>query len=459
MLAALCIGLLTLTIVFQRWTYSGLHPRLPRPLDLGLVLVWIAFMYSAFPTLGILLAGLDVGFLHDERSEGRIPPDADVARVGVMYLLFIAGFAGAYRLSLAGRRSAQPEQTQRSSLRDVAVALGLVVAIKLAILLTRSLLGVQTAQDYLDSYLELAGQSVIVRQLYGILIATELAAVILAIVVVVAHNPRLHGIVALVVIVQIVFAMLGGGSRSQAFLCVLAYVVARSLYDARLHLRSIMAVAAGGLLLFLAAGAIRHAGVASDDISSLYLLQGGEFMSVFYNALDLQQRTQDVDLGFLRVGLYLVDLLRFIPQQFVGDLKLDPATVYVSTFYPDFSEAGGGLAFGAIAEATLGFGPLEALVRGLLLGYAFARVRGACLRPYLSLARAFIYTWFVVLAYQSLRDTTFSVFPRFFFQVVPLLAVVWLTGALRSKRLRSLVVQTRKRPARRQPLRELPGTP
>ena len=123
-----------------------------------------------------------------------------------------------------------------------------------------------------------------------------------------------------------------------------------------------------------------------------------------------------------------------IPRQIVGDLKLDPATFYVSTFYPEFSEAGGGLAFGAIAESTIGFGPLEALVRGTLVGCAYALIRNVCLRGRLSVLDAFVYTWFVVLSYQAIRDTTFAVFPRFLFQVLPLLLVLWAAGALRRKR-------------------------
>jgi hypothetical protein len=121
-------------------------------------------------------------------------------------------------------------------------------------------------------------------------------------------------------------------------------------------------------------------------------------------------------------------------------LKLDPASLYVTTFYPDFAEAGGGLAFGAIAEATLGFGPPEALLRGIILGYLMARIRTACVQRRLTLTRAFVYTWFVVMAYQAVRDTTFSVIPRFFFQVMPLLALVLVTGVFRSNSNMALTV-------------------
>jgi len=310
----------------------------------------------------------------------------------------------------------------------------LLVAIKVTLLLVRGVLDVQTGEDYQATYVELQNQPLIIQQLVGILAASELAVAILAVVVVIARSPRLHGFVAIFVVGQIVLAIVTGGSRSAAFSCALAYVVARSIYDRRFRFLSIAVSGALGVLLFLVAGALRQSKVEPGDISGLYLLQGGEFLSVFYNSLDLHHRLQDFDSTILRVGMYLVDILRFIPRQFVGDFKIDPAAFYVATFYPEASEAGGGLAFGAIAESTIGFGPIEALVRGALIGYLYAVLRNVCLRSHLSVLRAFIYTWFVVLSYQAIRDTTFSVFARFFFQVVPVLAVVWMTGSLRSRK-------------------------
>jgi hypothetical protein len=73
----------------------------------------------------------------------------------------------------------------------------------------------------------------------------------------------------------------------------------------------------------------------------------------------------------------------------------------------------------------------------VLIGYLYALIRNYCLRQHLSVLRAFVYTWFVVLCYQAIRDTTFSVFPRFVFQVAPILLVVWLIGALRTRRTRT----------------------
>jgi hypothetical protein len=158
----------------------------------------------------------------------------------------------------------------------------------------------------------------------------------------------------------------------------------------------------GALGVFILAGALRQLRAGADEVNLLWLVQGGEFVSVFVNALDLKERLADLDSTVPRAGLYLVDLLRFIPRQLIGDFKVDPAMFYITTFYPEDAERGAGLAYGAITESAIGFGPTEALVRGLLLGVCYAAVRNLCLRRGLTVLRAFVYTWFAVLAYQGL---------------------------------------------------------
>jgi len=442
MLPALFLALLAVPIALQWSVQQSAARKGPKPLDIGVIFCWVVFMYGGLPVLGFMLAGWGIGSIQEARLGSDLPGDDRVLGVGLMYLLFSAGFAAMYgRLRRRARRAHQPAMLARASLRDVAIAVGLFVATKAMMLAMRAALGIQSEDDYLASYTELSGQPLIVQQLAGILGATELAVATLVIVTVIARNPRWHVYVAAFVVLQIVATLALGGSRTHAFACALAYIVARTLYDRRLRFGWVVAMAAAGLAMFLLAGALRQVRVDTDDVTGLYLLQGGEFVSVFVNALDLQDRLADLENPVLRLGMYLVDILRFIPRQFIGDFKVDPATFYVTTFYPEAAEGGAGLAFGAIAESVIGVGPVEALVRGLLLGLLYGLVRNACLKRRVTVVRAFIYTWFVVLAYQGIRDTTFSVFPRFFFQVAPILLILWALGALglRSRRRRRRV--------------------
>jgi hypothetical protein len=434
MLIALALTILSIPILLQRSVRAGARPGQPQPLDLGIFFAWVASAYGALPLLGIALAGWDIGAVQDYRLGSAVPEEATVARVGLMYLAFLVGFASVYGVLQSGSHTSMAARgAGRPSHRDFWIAIALLVFIQATMQVSRAALGIEQGEDYLATYLEFAGQPLIVQQLIGVLSASELSATILVIVVVLARNPRWHVWLGVLILLQIGAAIAGGGSRSLAFSCALAYIVARSIYDRRLRFSFVVIAGAFGLALFLLAGLIRQSGFGAD-VSGLYLLQGGEFLSIFYNSVDLSERLGELDNPALRAGIYAVDLLRLVPRQIVGELKLDPAAFYVSTFYPEFSEAGGGLAFGAIAESTIGFGAVEALVRGVILGSVYALVRNGCLIGQMSVLKAFIYTWFVVLSYQAIRDTTFSVFPRFLFQVVPLLIVLRALGALRGAR-------------------------
>lgn len=414
-----------------------------RIVDLGVAFIWIVFLYSFLPMLGIWLASLGIGALADQRLNNQIPDPSLVLNVGSSYVAFMLAFAWIYaRQRAVSSRHAVILQVPSSA--DIRIIVVLVILIKLGhLLLMQYGFGAVASDDYISSYTLLRGQPILIQQLAGLLTATDFAATVLMIVVAVAYTPKLHSFVAILVVIQIVLAIAGGGSRSSAFLVAFAFVIARSIYSRRSGGVSILIYAVMGLIAFLVAGLIRAGNEVGDEKLSLQLLQGGEFLAVFYNSLDLLDRLGDADLLAVKLGVYLVDVLRLIPQQIIGDLKVDPAAFYVQIFYPDFSDAGGGLAFGAIAESTIGFGWLEALVRGALLGWLYASIANHCLNGKLTVTRAFVYVWFVVMSYQAMRDTTFSTVPRFLMQVLPLLIVLRLTGIFRGvERVRSIVRPT-----------------
>lgn len=398
-------------------------------IDIGVAFVWIVFLYAFIPMLGISLARFDIGSLSDQRLGNEVPELESVNIVGASYAAFMLGFACLY---LRNRRPLPTATTgwQLPTPTDLRRIVSIALAIKLGVLLVRLATDNPASADYLGSYTALREAPLLVRQLAGILSATDFAATLLVIVASVAHAPRLRTIVAAAIVVNLAIAMMGGGSRTAAFLYAFAFVVARSIYDRKMRPSLVAAYAGAGLLAFLLTGLVRDGFGAQGSALSLQLLQGGEFVAVFYNALDLLDKLGESELLTVRVGLYLVDLLRLIPQQLIGDLKVDPATLYVTTFYPEFSDAGGGLAFGAIAEATVGFGWPEALVRGALLGWLYASIANHCLSGKPTVIKVFVYVWFVVWSYQAIRDTTFSTVPRFIFQVVPLLVALRLAGTL-----------------------------
>jgi hypothetical protein len=434
--------LLATPIVMTNYIGRMLRQNHVRVVDLGVVFIWIVFLYAFLPMLGIWLASLGFGALSDDRIGNKVPDPNLVLGVGSSYAAFMMGFAWVYsrqRIPHSHRELVWQLPTSADFISIVA----LVVIIKLGLLLLRSFFAADVPHDYASSFTVYRGQPILIQQLASALTEVDLVATVLLIVVVVAYTRRFYWLIAALLVLQIVVAVAGRASRTSAFLCAFAFVVALTVYNRRLRAWLLAALAAGGLVAFLIAGGIRARIDADEGPISLQLLQGGEFLLLFDNSLDLLSRHGDKDFLSLRVQMYLVDVLRLIPQQVIGDLKVDPAAFYVRTFYPAYSDAGGGMAFGTIAESTIGFGWPEALARGALLGWLYAAIANRCLRSKLTVVRVFVYVWFVVLSYQSVRDTTFSTIPFFFMRVLPLLIVLRLIGTLRDvKRLRGIVRPT-----------------
>lgn len=464
-------------------TFWGVQARRRRGrpgfLDVGWVFMMLLLIYGIVPGLGFLLAHLGIGQILDARLAAGFDLSL-VEDVQAMFLSFALGFAlvhtlvrrfglplqvppglwrfvwrripqpqvgeqlaaaaitpapapSCFRRSLpndggAGTtRPAAPDHRAQAS-RQIVWLIPLAVGLLIALAMVRSLFGAQTTGDYASSYTAFRAMPLILQQVVGIATQTSFALLVAAIVFAVAAWPKEHFLVAVLVGCLLAYTLLAGGSRSTAFLCFFAYIAATTVYVPGFSIGKVVALAGAALGLFMFAGLLR------DQLSggaSLGLLQSGEFTSVFINAVDLKQRLRDAFPTDSWFAFYFVDLLRLFPSQLVGDIKFDPATWYVQTFYELYYEQGGGLAFGALTESAIGLGVPEAAVRGALLGLVFAWLGNRLIEGPGSVIRVFVYVWLTVLSYQSIRDTTFSLGVRALFQLLPLVVLLVLTRDVR----------------------------
>ena len=391
-------------------------------LDLGLAFLLIITAYGALPGLGFGLAYLGIGDLNDVRVSHDLDFDL-VQDVQIMFLLFAIGFASVYSWSRKFPRDAESHTGQATS-KQVLTLVWVAVALNVGLPLAKYFVGVQGSSDYIGTYLELRDFPLIVQQLFNLVSQVAFSSLVAAIVFVVAWRPRMHLRVAAVLIAYVGFATVAGGSRTIAFLSFFAYLVAASVFVPAFSMKRIAPLGAFALFLFLLAGSLRGA----NEAGALDMLQDGEFMSVFINAIDLKARFLDGYVSDFGLSFYFTDFVRLVPAQLLDGVKTDPAVWYVETFYPEFHAVGGGLAFGVLAESVVGFGAIEALVRGSLLGLLFA-VCANKLRPESrDVVRVFVYVWLVVVSYQAFRDTTFSLLIRGIYQVVPVLLILLLVS-------------------------------
>src|ERR1035438_6029838 len=88
--------LLATPIVMTNHIARMLRQNHVRVVDLGVVFIWIVFLYSFLPMLGIWLASMGIGALADGRFFHMVPDPSDVLAVGSSFAAFMMGFALVY---------------------------------------------------------------------------------------------------------------------------------------------------------------------------------------------------------------------------------------------------------------------------------------------------------------------------------------------------------------------------
>lgn len=122
------------------------------------------------------------------------------------------------------------------------------------------------------------------------------------------------------------------------------------------------------LLLFLLLG------IRGDFDANQFVLPLGEFDSIWGNAVDVLRERNKGTLN-IPYHVYLYEYFSFIPSNLLPFPKESATIWYMQTYYPEALESGQGLAFGAIAQSVIGFGFIEAFLRGVVIGYLSLKIK------------------------------------------------------------------------------------
>jgi hypothetical protein len=365
----------------------------------------IITLYCAFPLAIYFANGLTFGPLSDGRFTEFPPSPEQVGTLGWWYLAYLVPYCIAY-LTLTRRldliRIDSPPRV-RSLLLVVIALYGL---IELYTIVLNRVFDLRP-ESYRDTYVVMRRLPLLVQQITGRLQSwvPTLQIIILTILFTRYRRYRLYVALLLVTVASMTVARMH--ARTAMFIVMIA---AALLYHHLVRRIGMRPVAIGGsslLILFYVLGALRHAegaGVAATDM----MWGANEFSAIFANVYDLRYVKQ-VSGEFLREPtLYFGDLLLPIPSQLVPFEKRTGPSWYMLTYYPISYESGEGMAFGSIAEAVVGFGVIEAVVRGGLIGFLFGWIDRRFTSAPLSIWAASFYVWLAVSAYHSFRSTSFG---------------------------------------------------
>lgn len=376
-------------------------------LDPGIIFATVVMVYLVVPLLTTAALNYNFGLAQDGRLSAIALTD-DLFSTTVANANFIlAGFGAGYILVRAPRMPAL-----RTTSPETPAALWIMLGVAAAVQAGLAFAG-RGGDNYGDEYLLVQSLPVAVIQLLNV-ISNVLYVALFGLIAEYTRRGR-FSIVAMLVAGGLAFFILTTGARTPLVLILLAGIVCWDHLHKRIKPLTIGILFTLMILGFLALGAMRG---GSDSVATAF--SQSEFMAVFVTALDIRQVHLTNSSLDMNATLLIGDLLRLVPQQLLPFEKVDPASWYVSTFYPTYAAQGGGFAFGMLAETALTGGGGWAVVRGLALGGTLGGALNLLTRrdsiwPYI------IYLWLITSIYQSFRDTTFTLIGRFMFQLGPAL--------------------------------------
>lgn len=379
--------------------------------DPGLLFQFVILLYSLFPLIAIWFYDYQFGRSGDDRLAQIVLDDDIISSVWLCANLAMAGFGASY-LGLRSMKLPTAPVATRAVLPVLWISCAFSGLVLVVLYLLRG-----GSSEYLDEYLFYADLPRYLLQLLNINSGLFQAAVFGLFICYFRTRPALAVTIGAFVCL---FFLATTQARGGVVVFGAGMLIAADHFRRRFSPIVLAGAAVAGLSFFLALGLLRAGEATISDAAGR-----NEFMALFVTALDIRQLYITGSTLDMNANLLVSDVLRLIPQQILPFEKVDPATWYVSTFYPGIAEAGGGLAFGLLAEAVLGGGGAAALIRGLTLG-ALVSISFNYLSARVSLWRLIIYMWLFTNLYQCFRDTTFTLIGRFVFQFGPAVLVMML---------------------------------
>lgn len=429
------MGLLAVFAVFcsALWSRAGASFSV---FDLGIVFATVIGAYSVLPLLAFALTGFPETKLDDFADARllviRVTAD-DVVHVGLLYGSLLLSFCAAYYATSSGRPVQPPPRTE--SWRRTAVLVALAYALIASLpALARTAFGISGPESYAGSYTQFLHLPILAQQVlhhsYGVAIGLKILLVLL---LMQAFREKSLWLIGIWIVIELVLLVAQAGARTPVFMLIFATLLGYHLLIRPVDSRVAVGGATVAIVVFLMLGAVRDLLFGEGGGGGAAFLSRNEFVSLFINALDLLWRSEEGRILDYGERFMFADVLRPIPQQLLWFEKIDPAQWYVNTFYKEYAEMGGGLAFGIVAESVLGFGAMDLVGRGIMLGVAFGTAQAwLTWRP--SVWKLACYVWLLANCYQSIRNSTFVPATLFLYDFVPALVIGWILHALSAQR-------------------------
>jgi hypothetical protein len=435
------IALSALSVLRRR---EGVFPLF----ELGTMTILATTAYVLIPLLGFLLSGLTWTILSDSRLLILDVSPAQMGHFAWWNVGYLLSFAVVY-LYKRGRSSAQGvglnEERPLTSLSLVVMTLG--------VLSYFTLLNVVTGADFWHNYEDLEKSSAAIRNLphivgqisghlFGIYILLKLGLVILL----VQHwqQKKWRYVLFLFLGVETFITLIRMGARTELILLLLAAVLAYHRLVKPIRISTVMLLGVVMISGAVAYGFLRNLLTAKVMVpvimdKSLFSIQN-EFQASYATAADLYMLKVKGLLREIPIAIYFADFLALFPQQFLPLDKVDPAEWYLKQI--GLEGRGVGFTFGVMAQAVIGGGWPELVLRGAILGYLFAAIHRWYVRHAGNFWVTFFYLWMCLFSYYTYRVSSFYLLSKITYQVITVMLLIIIGRLLLSTGYKASMVDS-----------------
>jgi hypothetical protein len=395
--------------------YRHLERRSGRPPihDLGVMWCLLLLLYSTLPVVTWILEGGSLPFYYGRLSRLDPQPD-DHVRILNIAIFYLVAFVISYRSTLKKRLIRHGESPPKippsvliPSVCVVVFAFGFDFFLKASGI-------IRSASDYADSYLAIASLPPLIGQIYKFTSALSNFATGVLFLAAMQNIKRYR----FLIVAYLAFLLLSydvTGHRSQLaiglFKAALCWHVTQTPFkNSTIAIGMAVALIAFNLLGF-------YRGVLEGAGSNMGL-GVSELLMVYGNAIELLQIARDTTIE-VPFSAQFGEFFAFLPSQVLGPEKSSLDAWFAMTYHASYSEIGGGLAFGALAQAIIGVGELEAAIRGIILGYLFAQFTNKARKSQKNWWMFPIQIYLLSYMYYSIRSTTFSFVGAIFQTIAP----------------------------------------
>ena len=409
--------------------------------DIGSFYVLAIFAYGAIPLLFHLLSGMQLTVLSHGRLLSLNPPPIEYALVGWLHVVFMATFV----LTYISIRKANPFLEGKALVvtkNTLKVLLLMWLMFEGYFLYLKLFMGINFSTAYDSSLYESAAayaqlgttQQQFVAHPLGMLSAIKIGLIIW---LTSKWKSRAHRLVLIAVLFYILWGYLQApGGRFAIISIFLTVMLAYHQLVQPIRFRKALFYGFLLLITFFAANIYRgqdtgNVGLAFDFIketsgggSGLFSFSN-EFQISYGSIMELENNLYNNFFGGIPWQVYFHDILLLVPNQLLPFEKIDPVLWYVkATNNPDYFN------YGVIARSIIGFGLVEVILFGLIMGGILASIHNWYIRNCGSFWHTFLYIWIAIVVYQSFRNVSTYVAPLFLYQWLPvyLLAsfLVWI---------------------------------